>query len=76
VRHVAAAGRRREAVDGVDRRDGELIKETAGVGRDGFEIPALGFGVEGAEGERGFTGAGDAGEDDERIAGDGDVHVA
>ena len=65
----------REAVDGVDFGHGELMEEAAGVGRDGFEIAALRLGIEGAEGERGFAGAGDAGEDDEGVAGDVDVDV-
>ncbi len=51
------------------------MEEAAGVGGDGFEVAALGFSVEGSEGERGFAGAGDAGEDDKGVARDVDVNV-
>ena len=68
--------RGRKSVDGVDCGNGELVKETAGVGRDGFEVAALRLRVERAEGERGFARAGDAGEDHQRVAGDVHVQVA
>ena len=54
----------------------ELVKEAAGVGRDGFEVAALRLRVERAEGERGFARAGDAREDHQRVARDVHVNVA
>ena len=59
----------------VDLRDAELVKKPPGVGRNGFEVTALRFGVERAESERRLARAGDAREDDERIARDVDVNV-
>ena len=41
-----------------------------------FDVAALAFGVDGVEGERGLTGAGEAGDDREGIARDADVDVA
>jgi len=66
---------RRETRDAVDLGDAHLIEEAAGVGSNGFEIPALRFGIEGPECERGLAGAGYAGEDDQRVSRDLDVDV-
>ncbi len=53
----------------------DLMEEASGVRRDRLEVAPLGLGVEGAEGERGLAAAADAGEHDQRAAGDADVHV-
>ena len=65
-----------QAVDGVHLRDAHLVKEPAGVGRDGFQITALRFGVKCAERERGFAGAGHAGKDHQSISGDIDIDIS
>ncbi len=52
-----------EAFDNVDFGALHLVEELAGVGREGFDIAALAFGVNGVEGQRGFAGAGKAGDD-------------
>src|SRR4051812_47665127 len=44
------------------------MKQPSGVGRDGFEIAALGFRIERAERQRRFPRTGDAGENHERVA--------
>ena len=64
-----------EAVDGVDVGAFHLIEELAGVGGEGFDITALPFGVDGIEGERAFAGAGEAGDDGEGVARNGDGNV-
>ena len=66
----------REAVDGVHGWDGELVEKSTCVGRDGFEVAALRFRVKCSERKRGLAGAGNAGEDDERVAGNIDVDIA
>ena len=53
-----------------------LLDEPPGVGRHGLEVAALRLGVDGAEGQGGLAGAGDAGERDDRVAGHVHVHVA
>ena len=65
----------REAVDRVDLGNAYLMEEAPGVRRHRLEIAALGLGVDGAEGERGLAAAADAGEHDQRAAGDADVDV-
>ena len=64
-----------EAVDGVDVGALHLVEELAGVGGESFDVAALAFGVDGVEGERGFAGAGEAGDDGEGVARDADVDV-
>ena len=54
-RHAALLLQRdcgRKTVDRVDVRYTQLLKEAPSVGRDGFEIPALGLRVERAERKR------------------------
>ena len=53
---------RREAVDGVDVGALHLVEELAGVGRERLDVAALAFGVDGVEGERGLSRAGEAGD--------------
>ena len=64
-----------EALDVVDVGLLHLAEELAGVGGEGLDVAALAFGVDGVEGEGGFAGAGEAGDDDELVAGDVDVDV-
>ena len=52
-----------------------LVEELAGVGGEGFDVAALALGVDGVEGERGFAGAGKAGNDRQRVARDFDADV-
>ena len=65
-----------EAVDGVDVGPLHLVEELAGVGGEGLDVAALALGVDGVEGERGFARAGEAGDDGQGVARDGDVDVA
>lgn len=51
----------------------QLAQELPGIGGAAFDVAPLLFGVDGVEGEGGFAAAADAGEDDELVAGDGDV---
>ena len=66
----------REAVDGVDVGALHLVEELAGVGGEGLDVAALALGVDGVEGERGLSGAGEPGDDGQRVARDGDGDVA
>ena len=66
---------RRESFDEVHVGALEAVEELAGVRGKAFDVFALAFGVEGVEGEGRFAGAAGAGEDDELVAGDGDVDV-
>ena len=52
------------------------MEEPARVGRDRFEVAALSFGVDGAEGERRFAGPRHPGEHDQCVTRDVDVYVA
>ncbi len=52
-----------------------LPQKLPGIGRETFDIAPLAFGVDGVEGQGGFAAAADAGEDDELVAGNGDVDV-
>jgi len=47
-----------------------LIEELAGVGGEAFDVAALSFGVDGVEGETGFSRAAESGDDGEFVAGD------
>src|SRR5687768_8707832 len=51
------------------------MEQPPGVRRDRLEIAPLRFRVEGAERQRRLAGAGDAGEDDQRVAGNADVDI-
>ena len=79
---AAAAGalldghRRRDAVDGIHVGPRRGLHELARIGVQRFEIAALAFVEDDVEGERGFAGARDAGDDGERLARDRDVDVA
>ena len=64
-----------EAVDGIDVGLFHLPEELARIGRKALDIAALALGVEGIEGEGGLAAAGEAGEDDEFIAREGQVEV-
>ncbi len=65
----------REPVDAVDVRFPHQAEELPRVGGERLHVAPLAFGVDGVEGQRGFSRPGDAGEDDEPIARefDGDV---
>jgi hypothetical protein len=52
-----------------------LIEKLARVGRQGFDVAALAFGVNGVEGERRFAGAGESCDDGQAVAWDFDVDV-
>ena len=53
----------RHALDFVDLRAVHTVHELANVGAEGFDIAALAFGIKGVKNQRGFTRAGDAGDD-------------
>ena len=61
--------RRRQTLDGVDVRLLHLAEELAGVGGERLDVAALALGVDGVEGERRLPRAGEAGEDDQPVAG-------
>ena len=65
----------REAVDLVDVRLLHHLQELARIGGKTLDVAALALGVDGVEGERGFAGAGKAGEDDEPVARNVEVDV-
>jgi hypothetical protein len=65
----------RKSVDGIDRRDVELVEKAAGVRRDRFEIASLSFGIKGAEGQRRFTRPRNPSEDNEGVARDVNVNI-
>ena len=58
--------RRRQAVDLVDVGLLHHLQELARIGRQRLDVAALALGIDGVEGERGFAGAGQAGEHHER----------
>ncbi|GDY68071.1 hypothetical protein SAV14893_074640 [Streptomyces avermitilis] len=53
----------------------DLLEQSAGVRCDGLEVPALGLGVQRAEGERRLARTGDPGEGDHRVPRNIDVDV-
>lgn len=65
----------RKAVDGIDLGHAHLMKEAARVWGDGFQVAALRFGIESAKGERRLARAGYAGEHNESISRDPNIHV-
>ena len=65
----------RQAVDLVDVRLLHHLQELPGIGRQRLDVAALALGVDGVEGERGFAGAGQAGEHHELVARELDVDV-
>ena len=64
---------RAEAIDAIDIRFFDLIKELAGIGRERFDIAALAFGVERVESEGRFAGTGHAANGDHPVPGQIDV---
>ena len=64
-----------EAIDGIHFGALHLIQELARVGREGFHVAALAFGVDGVESERGFAGAAESGDHGEGVARDLDVDI-
>ena len=58
-----------EAIDGIDIGAFHLVEELAGVGGERFDVAALALGVDGVEGERGFTGAAEPGDHREASCG-------
>jgi hypothetical protein len=65
--------RRRQPLDRLDIGILPLLEKLPGIGGEGFDITPLPLGLMGIEGESRLSGAGDAGDDDELVAGDGDV---
>src|SRR5205085_8971850 len=61
--------RRRESLDRVDVGLVHLTEELARIGGERLDVAALALGVDGVERERALAGSGQAGDDDERIAG-------
>ena len=61
---------RREAEDEVDVGLGDLRDEALGVTGERLHVAALPFGVDGVEGEARLARAGQAGDDDQRVARD------
>jgi len=57
----------RKPLDGIHGRGGKAFQMQAGVDGQAFEVPALAFRVDRVEGQRGFAGAGGAGQDDETV---------
>ena len=60
--------RRRQPLDRVDVRLVHLAEELARVGGQRLDVAALALGVDRVEGERGLPGAGQAGDDHQRVA--------
>ncbi len=67
--------RRRQAVDGAHLRHRHLVEQPARIRRHRFQIAPLRLGVQRAEGQRRFAGAGHAGEHHQRVARDVDVDI-
>jgi hypothetical protein len=61
--------RRRQPLDEVDVGLVHLAQELAGIGRQGFDIPALALGVDGVERQRGLARPRQPGEDDQLVPG-------
>lgn len=66
----------RKTFDGIHVRLFHEAEELSGVGAEAFYVTALAFGVDGIEGEARLTGAAQAGNDRELIAGDGYINVS
>ena len=67
--------RRRQPVDLVDVGLLHHLQELARIGRQRFDVAALALGIDGVEGERGFAGAGQAGEHHQLVARNLEVDV-
>ena len=61
---------RGKSLDEIHVRLLQLIQELPGVGGERFHILALALGVDGVEGERGFSRSAQAGDDDQLVARD------
>jgi len=66
---------RRKPFDGVHVGLFHHRKELSGVGRERFDVAALAFGIERVERQRRLAGAGEAGDDDQLVAWQGEVDV-
>ena len=66
----------RDAFDRVDARFVHAVEELARVGREGFDVAPLAFGINGIEGERRFSGTAGAGDDMEESAREIEVDAA
>jgi len=66
---------RAQALDQVHVRFLHQRQELPGVGREGFHVAALTLGIQGIEGQGGLARAGQAGDDDEPVPGQVQVHV-
>ncbi|MNS27395.1 hypothetical protein D3C72_593440 [compost metagenome] len=66
---------RRQALDAVHLGHPGLIDQPPGIWRHRLEVAPLRLGVERAEGQRALAGARDAGEDHQRVARHGQIHV-
>src|SRR6266550_9106718 len=67
--------RRREALDVVDVRLLHLAEELAGIGRERLDITALALGIDRVEGKRALPRAGQPGDNNQAVAGNGDVYI-
>jgi hypothetical protein len=66
----------RDAFNGIDIRLVHTVEKLPHLGREGLDIAALALGVERVESERGFAGAGRAGDDGEFAEGDLEIEIA
>jgi hypothetical protein len=61
--------RRTDLLDAIDVGPVDAVQEHPGIGRERLDVAPLALGEERVEGQRGFSGAGDAGDDGEAIVG-------
>ena len=64
-----------QSVDRIDVWHAHLVKQSAGVRRDGLEVPALRLRIERAERQRRFAGAGHSREHDQGVTRDIEIDV-
>ncbi len=74
-RFLLDSDRGRKAFDDVDFGALHLVEELARVGGERFDVSALAFGIDSVKGERGFAGAGEAGDDRKAVPGDFDADI-
>ncbi len=74
-RPLLNGNRRRQAFNLIDIRLLQLIEELPRIRRQRFDVFPLSLGIDGIERQRRFSRAGQAGDDDQLIAGDIDVNV-
>ena len=67
--------RGRKPFDEIDVRLFHLIEELPGISREAFDVAALAFGIERIEGERRFSGAAQAGNNDQLFPRNLDVEI-